>query len=179
MSALDKIPASNKQGEINVVIEIPANSGPVKYEIDKNSGLLAVDRIMPTAMYYPCDYGFIPSTLAEDGDPADVLLLTPFTIQPGSLIQCRPIGLLRMADEKGEDSKIFALPLEKVCIQYAHIKSLSDIPKITLDTIAHFFEHYKDLEPNKWVKVVGWEGEQAAYKEVQESIERYKQQAMV
>src|SRR4051794_6018380 len=110
MSSISKIPpGKNIPEDINVIIEIPADSGSIKYELDKESGLLAIDRFMPTAMHYPCDYGFIPSTLAEDGDPADVLVMTPFTVQPGSLIRCRAIGLLKMTDESGEDSKIFAL----------------------------------------------------------------------
>lgn len=176
-SVFDKIPAGKNIAEdFYVIIEIPANSSPVKYEIDKTTGLLSVDRFMPTAMQYPCNYGFIPSTLAQDGDPADVLVMTPFSVQAGSLIRCRPLGLLKMTDESGEDSKIFAVPIEKVCMQYSYIKSLQDIPKIMLESISHFFEQYKALEPNKWVKVNGWEDKEAAIKEIQESVNRYKKE---
>lgn len=180
MSMIDHIaPGKNIPNDLNVIVEIPANAGPIKYEMDKETGLLTVDRFMPTSMFYPCNYGFIPQTLAEDGDPADVLLMTPFEVQAGCLIRSRPIGLLKMKDESGEDSKILAVPIEKICMQYSNIHSLKDIAKIVLDSIVHFFEHYKQLEPNKWVKVVGWEDQEAAIREIKESIERYKMTATV
>ena len=128
---------------------------------------------MPTSMHYPCNYGFIPNTLSDDGDPVDVLVITPFPVQPGSLMRVRALGMLRMTDESGEDCKVLAVPIEKACAQYAHMKALSDVPTVTLDSIAHFFEHYKKLEPNKWVKVDGWEGLDSAEKEINESVERY------
>lgn len=159
--------------DFNAIIEIPAEGGQVKYEFDKEAGLIAVDRFMPTSMRYPCNYGFVPSTLALDGDPADVLVMTPCPVVPGSLLRVRPIGLLTMADENGEDSKILAVPIVKACAQFANIESLKDVSPILLKTIAHFFEHYKDLEPGKWVKVKGWEDKAAAEKELLASVKRY------
>ena len=167
-------PGKDIPNDFNVIIEIPANGSSIKYELDKKSGMLAVDRFMPTSMYYPCNYGFIPSTLADDGDPADVLVVTPFPVQPGCLIRCRAIGLLKMTDEAGEDSKILALPIEKVCSQFAYMKTIQDLPPMLLETITHFFEYYKALEPGKWVKVTGWEGQEAATQEILSSIERHK-----
>ncbi len=160
--------------DINVIIEIPAHASPVKYELDKDSGLLTVDRFMPTAMHYPCNYGYVPSTLADDGDPVDVLVMTPFSVQPGSLIRVRALGMLNMTDESGEDSKILAVPIEKVCVQFAKLKSLEDVSSVLLDSIVHFFEHYKDLEPNKWVKVKGWEDIEAAKKEIEDRMDEEK-----
>lgn len=159
--------------DFNAIIEIPAGEGQVKYEFDKETGLIMVDRFMPTSMRYPCNYGFVPSTLAEDGDPVDVLVITPAPVVPGSLLQVRAIGVLNMADEKGEDSKILAVPIVKACAQLANIQSLQDVCPILLKSLAHFFEHYKDLEPNKWVKVKGWENKAAAEKELLASVERY------
>lgn len=177
MSTLNHIPAGAKIPEdFNVIIEIPANAGSVKYEFNKEAGLLSVDRFMPTPMHYPCNYGFIPNTLADDGDPVDVLVITPYDIQPGCLIRCRAIGVLKMKDEAGEDSKILALPIEKICLQFSDVQSLNDIPKIILDGIVHFFEHYKDLEPNKWVKVSGWDSIDAAHHEIKESVSRFENQ---
>src|SRR3990167_5085742 len=141
------IPAGdNIPTHFNALIEIPAGEGAVKYEWDKGCGLIRVDRFMPTAMRYPCNYGFVPSTLAADGDPADVLVITPCTVVPGSLLAVRPLGLLNMADENGEDSKILAVPIVKACVQFAHLQSLNDVSAILLKAISHFFEHYKDLE---------------------------------
>lgn len=174
MSALDHIPPGKSiPDDFNVVIEIAANCTPVKYELDKDSGLLTVDRFMPTAMHYPCNYGFVPNTLSDDGDPVDVLVLTPYPVQPGSLVRCRALGVLQMTDESGEDYKVLAAPIEKVCVHYAHMKTLKDVPEITLNSIAHFFEHYKKLEPNKWVKIGDWMGVDAAAKEIDSSIERF------
>ncbi|EKD77959.1 MAG: hypothetical protein ACD_42C00101G0001 [uncultured bacterium] len=175
MSVLRSIsPGKNIPDDINVIIEISANSTPVKYEIDKESGLLMVDRFMPTAMHYPCNYGFVPNTLSNDGDPVDVLVLTPFPVQAGSLIRCRALGVLQMTDESGEDYKILAVPIEKTCVHYAKMKALSDIPDMTKQAITHFFDNYKKLEPGKWVKVGDWLDKTAAAKEIQESVERFK-----
>lgn len=173
--ALENIaPAKSVPDDINVIIEIPANGGALKYEIDKDSGLLCVDRFMPTSMHYPCNYGFVPNTLSDDGDPVDVLVITPLPVHPGSMIRCRAIGVLQMTDEAGEDAKVLAVPVEKICAQMSHVKSLDDIAPIVKDSIVHFFEHYKELEPNKWVKVNGWADKAAAAKEINSSIERYQ-----
>lgn len=175
MSAFNNIPAGKDiPNDFNVVIEIPAQGEPVKYEVDKDSGLLLVDRFMPSAMHYPCNYGFIPNTLSNDGDPTDVLVLAPNPIQPGAMVRCRPIGILQMTDEAGEDSKVLAIPIEKVCAEYSHIKSLSDISQVMLDRIVHFFERYKELEPNKWVKVTGWEDRVAAEKEIVAGVAQFQ-----
>lgn len=169
------IPAGNNlPAEFNVIIEIPANGGEIKYEVDKASGLLMVDRFMTVAMHYPCNYGYVPSTLAEDGDPMDVLVYTPYPIQPGAMLKVRSLGLLEMTDEAGKDSKILAVPTAKSCAEFASMQSLSDVPKELLNKIAHFFEHYKALEPNKWVKVDGWKEAEAASQALVESVERYK-----
>ena len=174
MSALSSLsPGRNIPDDFNVIIEISANGTPVKYEMDKDSGLLMVDRFMPTAMHYPCNYGFVQNTLSNDGDPVDVLVMTPFPVQAGSLMRCRALGVLQMTDESGEDYKILALPIEKACVQYAHMKELSDVTEITLKSIAHFFENYKKLEPNKWVKIGDWLGKDAAAKEINDSVARY------
>lgn len=165
----------NIPDDFNVIIEISANSTPIKYEVDKEIGLLVVDRFMPTAMHYPCNYGFVPNTLSLDGDPVDVLVMTPFSVQAGSMIRCRALGVLQMTDESGEDYKILALPIEKICAQYVHMKTLSDVNELTLRSIAHFFENYKKLESNKWVKIGEWLGKEAAAKEIQDSVERYEQ----
>lgn len=175
MSMLTNIPAAKSvPDDINVIIEIPANGGALKYEFDKDAGLLAVDRFMPTAMHYPCNYGFVPHTLADDGDPVDVLVITPEPIIPGCLIRVRAIGMLKMTDESGEDAKVLAVPVEKLCAEYADIKSLDDLPAIVLQRISHFFEHYKELEKNKWVKVDGWVGIDEAVKEINDGIGRCK-----
>ncbi len=175
MSNLDKIPAGKDlPHDFNAIIEIPANGGPVKYEMDKDSGLVMVDRFMPVAMYYPCNYGFVPNTLAEDGDPMDVLVMTPYPVQAGVLMRVRPVALLRMSDEAGKDSKILAVPVTKACAEYAEIKDLGDVCKSLLARLQHFFENYKKLEPNKWVKVEGWEDRAAAEKELMDSVARYK-----
>ena len=170
------IPAGSGINDFNVIIEIPAECGSVKYELDKESGLLRVDRFMPTSMHYPCNYGFIPNTLAADGDPADVLVIAPYAVTPGCLLRARGLGILNMTDEGGDDSKILAVPIEKTCQQMANIKTLKDVPKIMLDSISHFFQHYKELEPNKWVKIRGWEGKEEDEKELQGSMRRCRQQ---
>jgi inorganic pyrophosphatase len=164
----------NVPDDINVVIEIPMESDPVKYEVDKDTGALFVDRFLTTPMYYPCNYGYVPQTLSEDGDPVDVLVITPTPLLPGCVIRARPVGMLKMQDEKGEDSKILAVPHDKVSPLYQQIKSPEDLSPHLIRAIEHFFEHYKDLEPDKWVKVQGWVGKDAACEEVLASIKRYK-----
>ncbi|MBT8506303.1 inorganic pyrophosphatase [Coxiella-like endosymbiont of Rhipicephalus sanguineus] len=159
----------------NTIIEIPMNGGEVKYEYNKEFQFLTVDRFIPTAMRYPCNYGFAPNTLAEDGDPLDVLVMTPVPLQPGTLMRVRAVGLMRMEDEAGKDSKILTFPLAKACREYESIQSIKDVSPFLLDIIAYFFEHYKDLEPtNKWAKVKGWEDKDAAEKEFQASIRRFE-----
>ncbi|MBA2654909.1 MAG: inorganic diphosphatase [Gammaproteobacteria bacterium] len=171
-------PGKNLPNDLNVIIEIPAFSNPVKYEVDKESGVLFVDRFMATSMHYPCNYGYVPGTLCKDGDPLDVLVMAPFPLLNGSVIRCRPIGVLEMTDEAGEDSKLLAVPIDKLSSLYKNIKSYGDIHETTLNSIAHFFEHYKDLEQGKWVKIGGWKDVEAAYKEVLMSVERYQDYLM-
>ncbi|MCH9675825.1 MAG: inorganic diphosphatase [Gammaproteobacteria bacterium] len=173
--ALDRInPGKDVPHDINVVIEIPAQSDPVKYEVDKESGEVFVDRFMGTAMYYPCNYGYIPQTLSEDGDPVDVLVVTPHPLISGSIIRSRPVGMLKMMDEAGRDSKILAVPADQLTDLYRAVDSVRDLPGSLIAQIAHFFEHYKDLEPGKWVKTDGWVGPAEAKAEVLASIERYQ-----
>ena len=160
--------------DINVIIEIPMNSEPVKYEVDKASGAIFVDRVLTTPMRYPCNYGYIPHTLSGDGDPADVLVVMPLPLIPGCVIRCRPVGMLQMTDEAGADTKIIAVPVTKVFPAYEHVKTIDDLPELTRERIQHFFEHYKDLEKGKWVKVEGWAGPEAARAEIVESVERYQ-----
>ena len=152
-----QVPAGKDVPEdIYVAIEIPANADPIKYEIDKDSNAIFVDRFMATPMFYPANYGYIPNTLSEDGDPLDVLVVTPYPVVPGSVIRCRPVGVLKMEDDGGMDDKLIAVPVEKVDPFQAHIQDLEDIAPKTRERIKHFFEHYKDLEAGKWVKVIGW-----------------------
>jgi inorganic pyrophosphatase len=159
--------------EINVIIEIPAQSDPVKYELDKETGAMFVDRFMSTSMRYPCNYGYVPHTLSADGDPVDVLVVTRYPLIPGSVIKCRPIGVLKMADEAGDDAKVLAVPIDKLSKRYRTVESFRDISEDTLNQISHFFEHYKDLEEGKWVRVQGWGGVDEAKKEIQDSITMY------
>jgi len=170
-------PGKQLPDDFNVIIEIPMNADPVKYEVDKDSGAIFVDRFMLTAMHYPCNYGYIPQTLSDDGDPSDVLVLTPFPIQLGAVVRCRAIGVLEMDDEAGGDAKLLAVPVDKLYPPYRHIKSYEDLPAEDTARIQHFFEHYKDLEKGKWVKVKGWQGVAAAHKEILDSVERYKNSA--
>jgi len=163
--------------DFNVVIEIPMNGDPVKYEVDKESGAIFVDRFMGTAMHYPCNYGYVPNTIADDGDPCDVLVITPFPLIPGVVVRCRALGVLQMTDEAGGDAKILAVPVEKLAPLYANIKSHEDVPELTLRQIQHFFEHYKDLEKGKWVKVEGWAGVDAAKEEIVNGVKAYEGQA--
>ena len=173
--ALDRVPAGRDvPSEINVVIEIPMNEEPVKYEVDKATGAIFVDRVLTTPMRYPCNYGYVPRTLGGDGDPLDVLVVMPVPLIPGSVIRCRPVGMLNMTDEAGEDMKLVAVPVSQVFPAYRDIESVRDLPELTLDRIAHFFAHYKDLEKGKWAKVEGWEDAAAARKEVLECVARYQ-----
>ncbi|CBA15281.1 inorganic diphosphatase [Xanthomonas albilineans] len=155
----------NLPEEINVVIEIPKDSEPVKYEVDKASGAIFVDRILSTPMRYPCNYGYVPNTLCGDGDPADVLVVLPLPLVPGCVVRCRPVGVLRMSDEAGNDEKLLAVPVAKVFQGYAHIEDISQVSGHWMERIGHFFEHYKDLEKGKWVKLDGW-GNAAEAKEI-------------
>jgi inorganic pyrophosphatase len=142
--------------EVNVIVEVPVGGEPVKYEMDKKSGALVVDRFLYTAMRYPGNYGFIPHTLSDDGDPIDVLIANQRGIAPGAIIAVRPVGVLKMKDEAGGDEKIIAVPVPRLTRRYEHVHNYTDLPDITLMQIQHFFEHYKDLEDSKWVSVVGW-----------------------
>ena len=171
---LDKISlGSIVPEEFPVIIEVPMGTEPVKYEMDKDSGALLVDRFLTTAMYYPCNYGFVPHTLSEDGDPADVLVVCRFPVVPGALIRCRAIGVLVMEDESGQDEKILAVPVTKLEPTYANVAEYTDLPQIFIDQIKHFFEHYKDLEKGKWVKVKDWQGAARAKQILQEAVARY------
>ena len=173
---LDRVtPGQNIPDEINVIIEIPSHSEPVKYEVDKGTGAMFVDRFMTTAMYYPCNYGYVPHSLSEDGDPVDVLVVTPVPLISGSVITCRPVDILEMTDEAGKDGKILAVPTNSLSNLYTHVKTAEDLSANLLAQIAHFFEHYKDLESNKWVRIEGWAGVDKAREEILTSIERYNQ----
>lgn len=167
-------PGKSIPDDVNVIIEIPFRSDPVKYEIDEATGTVMVDRFMSTAMHYPCNYGYVPQTLCEDGDPADVLVLSPFPLLVGSVIRCRPIAVLEMSDEAGGDAKILAVPVSKLTSLYDDINGPDDVPPLLLQQITHFFEHYKDLESGKWVKVVGWKGADAARQEILDAVERFQ-----
>ncbi len=159
--------------DFNVVIEISMHSEPIKYEVDKESGAIFVDRFMSTAMHYPCNYGYIPHTIAGDGDPVDVLVISQFALPPGVVVRCRPIGLLKMTDEAGDDAKLLAVPVDKLTPMYRSVTSPRDLPQIMLDQIAHFFEHYKDLEPGKFVKVQGWGDVEDAKREIIDGVQRF------
>jgi len=163
--------------DVNVIIEIPMLADPVKYEVDKATGAMFVDRFMSTAMHYPCNYGYVPRTLSGDGDPVDVLVLSPLPLITGVVVRCRPIGMLRMKDEAGEDTKLLAVPIDKLTSQYRNVRSPRDVPESQLAAIRHFFEHYKDLERGKWVKVRGWVGVAAAKKEILDGVKRFRRAA--
>ena len=160
--------------EINVIIEIPSHSDPVKYEIDKETGAMFVDRFMSSAMHYPCNYGYVPHTLSLDGDPVDVLVMTPVPLIAGSVIACRPVGVLKMTDESGDDAKVLAVPIDRLSKSFRKATDVSDIQPMLLDQIAHFFEHYKDLDEGKWVRVEGWGGVDEAKKEIMASVAMYR-----
>jgi len=172
--SLNAVPAGkNLPDEVNVIIEIPAQADPVKYEVDKDTGAVFVDRFMATCMHYPANYGYVPHTLSDDGDPVDVLVVTPYPLLTGSVIKCRPVGVLNMTDESGQDAKVIAVPVDKLSTIYRDVQEISDLPPLLLKQIEHFFERYKDLEPNKWVKIDGWADTAAAKKEIVDSVERY------
>ena len=176
--SLDNVtPGNNVPESFNVIIEIPMNADPVKYEVDKATSAIFVDRFMSTSMHYPTNYGYVPKTISGDGDPVDVLVITPVPLIPGVVVTCRAIGILKMTDEAGEDGKVLAVPVDKILSIYSHWKKPEDMNPIRLKTIAHFFEHYKDLEPNKWVKVEGWECPEAAHKEILDGIANYQKDA--
>ena len=163
--------------DVNVIIEIPMHAEPIKYEMEKHTGAMFVDRFMSTAMRYPCNYGYVPHTLSGDGDPVDVLVLSPVPLITGVVVRCRPVGMLKMEDEAGNDTKILAVPIEKLTPLYAAVRSPDDLTQGTLAQIAHFFQHYKDLEPGKWVKVIGWTGPEEARREIVDGVTNYKQAA--
>ncbi len=164
----------NPPHEVNVIVEVPVGGEPIKYEMDKESGALVVDRFLYTPMRYPGNYGFVPHTLSDDGDPIDVLIANQRGIIPGAVIAVRPVGVLKMRDEGGGDEKIIAVPTSRLTRRYEKVQNYTDLPEITLKQIEHFFEHYKDLETNKWVKVEGWGDAKEAEGMILEAIERYK-----
>ncbi|MFU8785394.1 inorganic diphosphatase [Aliidiomarina sp.] len=171
--SLKDIPAGkNLPDEINVIIEIPANANPIKYEVDKDTGALFVDRFMSAPMFYPCNYGYVNDTLSLDGDPVDILVPTPYPLQAGSVIRCRPVGVLKMSDESGEDAKVIAVPISKLSKEYDHIENVNDLPELLRAQITHFFERYKELEKGKWVKVEGWGDIDEAKAEIESSYAR-------
>lgn len=171
--SLNDVPAGKSlPDDINVIIEIPANASPIKYEVDKASGAVFVDRFMTAPMFYPANYGYINHTLSLDGDPVDVLVPTPYPLQTGVVVRARPIGVLKMTDESGEDAKIIAVPVSKLSKEYDHIQDIDDLPKLLKNQIQHFFENYKTLEAGKWVKVEGWDNKAAAEAEINSSYER-------
>lgn len=173
--SFQNIPAGKDlPNDIYVVIEIPANSSPVKYEIDKDADALFVDRFMASPMFYPANYGYINNTLADDGDALDVLVLTPHPVVPGSVIRCRPVGVLNMTDEAGEDAKLLAVPHEKLTQAYNHVQDITDLPEMLRNQIKEFFENYKNLEKGKWVKVESWEGVDSAKAKIEEAAAAYK-----
>ena len=174
---LDLVTAGSQAPDIfNVIIEIPMNADPIKYEVDKETGAIFVDRFMGTAMHYPCNYGYVPRTMAQDGDPVDVLVITPFPLIPGVVVRCRPLGLLKMTDESGVDAKVLAVPVDKVLPIYTHWQKPEDMNELRLKQIQHFFEHYKDLEKGKWVKIDGWEGPESAKAEILAGVAAYNKE---
>ena len=177
MSLHNVSPGERAPAEFNVIVEIPMNADPVKYEIDEESGAMFVDRFMATSMHYPCNYGYIPETLSEDGDPCDVLVITPYPLLPGVVVTCRPIGVLNMEDEAGGDAKLLAVPIDKILPIYTHWQKPEDMHDLRLQQIQHFFEHYKDLEAGKWVKVKGWEGPESAKEEIRQGVASYRNQS--
>ena len=173
MSLNDVNSGRDVPNDFNVIIEIPMNADPIKYEVDKDSGAIFVDRFMGTAMHYPCNYGYVPKTISDDGDPVDVLVITPFPLIPGVVVRCRPLGMLKMSDEAGGDAKLLAVPVDKVLSIYSHWQKPEDLNELRLQQIQHFFEHYKDLEKGKWVKVEGWVGPEEAKQEILNGIAAY------
>lgn len=173
---LDRVTSGDDcPNDINVIIEIPFQSDPVKYEVDKATGAMFVDRFMNTAMFYPFNYGYIPHTLSRDGDPVDVMVVTPAPLISGSVIRCRPVGLLKMTDESGDDPKVLAVPTDKLCRLYRQMRDISDVRPELLEQIAHFFEHYKDLDEGKWVRVEGWLGIEDAKQEIVSGVDMFRE----
>ena len=160
--------------DVNVLIEVPLGGEPIKYEVDKASSCLMVDRFLYTAMQYPCNYGFVPHTLSDDGDPIDVMCIGNRPLVPGCVLGVRPVGVLMMEDEAGQDEKILAVPCARLTKYYDNISDYKDLPAVMLERISHFFEQYKALEPNKWVKVVGWQGQKKAEKLILQAIDKAK-----
>lgn len=172
--SFDKVSAGKDlPNDINVIIEIPANHDPIKYEVDKDADAVFVDRFVATPMFYPANYGYVPQTLSEDGDPLDVLVVAPYPVMVGSVIRSRVVGVLNMTDESGVDAKLLAVPHTKLTKLYDHVQEISDLPELLIKQIGHYFENYKALEAGKWVKVDGWADAEAARKEVMASRERY------
>ncbi|MDR2032346.1 MAG: inorganic diphosphatase [Azoarcus sp.] len=156
--------------DVNVIIEIPAQADPIKFEVDKESGAIFVDRFMGTSMRYPLNYGYVPHTISGDGDPVDVLVVTPFPLFPGAVIRARPVGVLKMEDDGGVDAKVIAVPVSKLTPLYDKVKSVDDLPELLIKQTVHFFEHYKDLEPGKWVRILGWGTVEEARKEILDGV---------
>ena len=175
--SLDQVTAGDKVPDaFNVIIEISMHGEPIKYEVDKASGAIFVDRFMNTAMHYPTNYGYVPKTIAGDGDPVDVLVITPVPLPPGVVVSCRALGILKLEDEGGVDGKVLAVPAEKILPLYSRWKTIDDLNPVRLRTIEHFFEHYKDLDPGKWVKLLGWGGVDEARQEIVAGVEAYRAQ---
>lgn len=172
---LERVPAGRDvPNDFNVIVEIPMNGDPIKYELDKETGAMYVDRFMSTAMFYPCNYGYIPRSLSADGDPLDVLVITPVPLITGVVVRCRTVGMLKMTDEAGGDEKVVAVPVDALISIYRHIQKPDDLPELTLKRISHFFEHYKDLEAGKWTKIEGWVGPEEAKKEILAAVMRHE-----
>jgi inorganic pyrophosphatase len=172
---LDRVDAGKDlANDFNVIVEIPMHSDPIKYEIDKVTGALFVDRFVATPMHYPCNYGYIPRTISDDGDPIDVLVISPFALHPGVVVRCRPIGILNMTDEAGRDSKLLAVPIDKLTPLYKGIQTVRDLPDMLSQQITHFFSHYKDLEPGKWAKVEAWGSPEDAKRAIVEGVRLYE-----
>ncbi|WP_299018998.1 MULTISPECIES: inorganic diphosphatase [unclassified Tepidimonas] len=176
--AFNQVTPGNKVPDaFNVIIEISMHGEPIKYEVDKASGAIFVDRFMNTAMHYPANYGYVPQTIAGDGDPVDVLVLTPVPLPPGVVVPCRALGILKMEDEGGVDGKVLAVPTDKILPLYSNLQSVEDLHPLQRKTIEHFFEHYKDLDPGKWVKVLGWGTVEEARQEILAGVEAYRAQS--
>jgi len=172
---LDRVDAGKDlANDFNVIVEIPMHSDPIKYEIDKATGALFVDRFVATPMHYPCNYGYIPRTISDDGDPIDVLVISPFALHPGVVVRCRPIGILNMTDEAGRDSKLLAVPIDKLTPLYKGVQTVRDLPDMLSQQITHFFSHYKDLEPGKWAKVEEWGSPEDAKRAIVEGVRLYE-----
>ncbi len=179
MSLKHVTPGQDAPHACHVIIEIGAAGDPIKYEVDKDHGMLQVDRFLSTAMRYPCNYGYIPHTLCGDGDPVDMLVVAPFSLMPSTVITCRPIGVLMMEDEAGEDFKILSVPINRLTAMYSHVNKPADLPEALLQKIAHFFKHYKDLEANKWAKITGWQDAEHAVAHIEASLKAYQDQVTI